>query len=100
MINKEQFIKLINDYQHWLDRMEEVYTVLNSPNLFEADWIEYTNELFSNTIAFLFNEDGADDISWWLFEKSDGICMWDETGKAIPTDTVEDLWNIVKDSRK
>ena len=26
--------------------------------------------------------------------------MWDKDGNEIPTETIEDLWEIVKDNRK
>ena len=69
---------------------------------FESDWVEYASVLFDKTLDLLFNEDGVDDIDWWMYEKSGNpeLKMWDENGKEIPTDTVEDLWNLVKDNQK
>ena len=55
------------------------------------------------TINILFEEEGVDDINWWLFERPmspPGPKMWDSDGKEIPIETIEDLWNIVKDYRK
>lgn len=102
MITKEKFIDLILKQQKWSNRVDEVSEVLNVPTLFESDWVEYASVLFDKTLALLFNEDGIDDIYWWMYEKSENpeLKMWDESGKEIPTDTVEDLWNLVKNNQK
>ena len=102
MITKEEFIDLILKQQKWSNRVDEVSEVLNVPTLFESDWVEYASVLFDKTLTLLFNEDGIDDIYWWMYEKSENpeLKMWDESGKEIPTDTVEDLWNLVKDNQK
>lgn len=102
MITKEEFIKLIEDKKKWEHRIDEVSEVLRC-NPLEMDWVEYGAILFDNVLSLLFEEDGADNINWWIFEKPSlppGAGMWDEEGNEIPTETIEDLWNIVKDSRK
>ena len=102
MITKEEFIDLILKQQEWSNRVDEVSEALNVPTLFESDWVEYASALFDKTLTLLFNEDGIDDIYWWMYEKSENpeLKMWDESGKEIPTDTVEDLWNLVKNNQK
>lgn len=102
MITKEKFIDLILKQQEWSNRVDEVSEVLNVPTLFESDWVEYASVLFDKTLALLFNEGGIDDIYWWMYEKSENpeLKMWNESGKEIPTDTVEDLWNLVKNNQK
>ena len=102
MITKEKFIDLILKQQEWSNRVDKVSEALNVPTLFESDWVEYASILFDKTLDLLFNEDGVDDISWWMYEKSGNpeFKMWDENEKEIPTDTVEDLWNLVKDNQK
>lgn len=103
MINKEQFIELIEEYQKWSTRLEEVETILNA-HLFECDWITYTFKLFDEILELNFNGSGIDTINWWLYEKNGDVNMkmwWNnETKEEIPTDSIEDLWNIVKDDRK
>ena len=102
MITKEEFTKLILEYQRWAKRIDEISEVLNSYTFFECDWVSYTFQLFDETLSFLFNEDGIDDINWWLFEKSGNpeLKMWDADENEIPTETIDDLWEIVKDNRK
>lgn len=102
MITKEEFIDLILKQQEWSNRIDEVSEALDVPTLFESDWVEYTSILFDKTLNLLFNENGVDYIDWWMYEKSGNseLKMWDESGKEIPTDTVEYLWNLVKDNQK
>lgn len=102
MITKEEFIDLISKQQEWSNRIDEVSEVLNTPTLFECDWVEYAATLFDKTLDLLFDTEGTDNINWWMYEKSEdpGPKMWDRNGKEIPTDTIEDLWNLVKDNRK
>jgi hypothetical protein len=80
MITKEQFIKLIADHRKHNDRLDKVEDVL----------------------GLLFQEEGVDDINWWLYEKCEcpDYKMWDKDGNEIPTETLYDLWEIVKDYRK
>lgn len=101
MITKEEFITLISNYQKWDKRIDEVSTILNSPDLFESDWISYTSELFETTLKLVFNKYAIDDINWWIWEKSfnPDLKIWDLDDKEIPTETIDDLWNIVKNNR-
>lgn len=101
MISKEEFIALINEHKKWDDRITQVCDVLKI-NLFDLDWLEYSSLLFEKTISFLFKEEAQDDIFWWLWEKAGRpeMKMWDADDKEIPTETVEDLWELVKDNRK
>lgn len=101
MITKEEFINLVNDHKAYNNRLDEVCNILGV-GIYEADWIMYANVLFDKTINMLFNEDAVDDINWWLWEKAgrSDMKMWDSNGKEIPTETIEDLWELVKNNRK
>lgn len=101
MITKEQFIKLITDNRKHNDRLDEVEDVLGC-TIYDCDWVEYGNVLFDEVLNLLFKEEAVDDINWWLYEKCGrpDYKMWDKDGKEIPTETLDDLWEIVKDSRK
>lgn len=101
MITEEEFKELITDYQKWDKRIDEVSSILKSPDLYEADWISYTSKLFDNTLKLVFNKYAVDDISWWIWEKSfnPDLKMWDKDDNEIPTETIDDLWNIVKENR-
>lgn len=101
MITKEEFIKLISEQKKWDDRLDEVGKALNC-NPLDMDWVEHGARLFDFTLNILFEEEGVDDITWWLWEKngSSEMKMWDKDGKEIPTETIEDLWNIVKNNQR
>lgn len=101
MITKEQFIKLITDNRKHNDRLDEVEDVLGLA-IYDCDWVEYGNILFDEVLGLLFQEEGVDDINWWLYEKCgrQDYKMWDKDGNEIPTETLDDLWEIVKDYRK
>lgn len=102
MISKEEFNKLIEDHIHWSNRIDEVSKVLNFTSLFECDWIDYAAQLFENTINMLFTNDGIDTINWWIYDKRgrSDFKMWDKDDNEIPTETIDDLWNIIKKYRK
>lgn len=101
MINKEQFIELVENHKKWNHRIDEVSTILNS-YIWESDWVSYGGELFDKILNILFNYHAVDAINWWLYEKFDAsphLTMHDGEGNEIPTETVEDLWEVVKDDR-
>lgn len=100
MITKEQFIKLITDHRKHNDRLNEVEDVLGFA-IYDCDWVEYGNILFDKVLGLLFQKEGVDDINWWLYEKCGrpDYKMWDKDGNEIPTETLDDLWEIVKDYR-
>lgn len=101
MITKEQFVKLITDNRKHNDRLDEVEDVLGLA-IYDCDWVEYGNILFDEVLGLLFQEEGVDDINWWLYEKCgrSDYKMWDKDGNEIPTETLDDLWEIVKDYQK
>lgn len=102
MITKEQFIKLITNNRKHNNRLDEVGAVLGC-TIYDCDWVEYGNLLFDEVLNLLFEEEAVDDINWWIYEKPSlppGAGMWDEEGNEIPTETLDDLWEIVKDFRK
>ena len=98
IMNKDEFIKLVSEYQQWNSRIDEVGNVLNC-ELFEADWIEYAHSLFDFVLKKVFDSDGVDIVYWWLFEKSydNDLNMFDADHSEIPTETIDDIWMIVKD---
>lgn len=101
MITEKEFTKLITDYKAWSRRMNSICDVLNI-NIYEADWIDYTYSLFENTLNLLFTDSAVDTITWWLYEKdgNPSLGMCDDEDNEIPTDTIKDLWEIVKSNRK
>lgn len=101
MITKEEFVKLVTDHQKWDDRMEEVCSIMNC-GLIDADWIEYTSMLFDNNLKLLFLPEAVDTILWWMYEITDRSVpnMWDKDHNVIPMETIDDLWDYVKDLQR
>lgn len=100
-MTKDDFTKLISEQLEWSNKIDKICDVLNS-NLYECDWINYTYKLFDKILALSFNEYGIDDINWWVYEKDGNpeLKMYDKDKNEIPTETIDDLWKIVKDYRK
>lgn len=102
MITKEKFVSLILRHQKWMNRINEISDTLNISTLWECDWVNYTVTLFNKTITSFFKEEGIEDIEWWLYEKSGNpeLKIFDTDGSEIPTETIDDLWEIVKGNCK
>lgn len=100
MITKEEFIELLNDRINWNDKVEQLCELLGS-NLWESDIFNYGEILFEKILNLKFNDSGIDIIFWWLYErKYDKDLNIKIDGKEVPSDTLDDLWEIVKDYRK
>ena len=100
MITKEEFIELLNDRINWNNKVEQLCELLGS-NLWESDIFNYGEILFEKILNLRFNDSGIDIIFWWLYErKYDKDLNIKIDGKEVPSDTLDDLWEIVKDYRK
>lgn len=100
MITKGEFIELLNDRINWNDKVEQLCELLKD-NLWESDIFNYGEILFEKILNLRFNDSGIDIIFWWLYErKYDKDLNIKIDGKEVPSDTLDDLWEIVKDYRK
>ena len=100
MITKGEFIELLNDRINWNDKVEQLCELLKD-NLWESDIFNYGEILFEKILNLRFNDSGIDIIFWWLYErKYDEDLNIKIDGKEVPSDTLDDLWEIVKDYRK
>lgn len=104
MITKKEFKELITyiqDIDSELDRWDDF-----GISIWEMPIAEKTGRATDLAVTVLFNEEGADWINWWLYERSamfegePNNKAYDEEGKEIPTETIDDLWNLVKEFRK
>lgn len=70
-------------------------------SLFEMDIVDYPSILFGKVLPILFEENAVENIEWWIWEKrgNSSLKMYIDD-KEIPTETIDDLWEIVKDERK
>lgn len=101
MVSKEDFIKLLKGQIQQMYRIDQINSLLG-PSLIDLDVINYGDTLFNNIMNILFDEEGVDTIDWWLYEKNfrSDYKMWDKDGNEIPTETTDDLWEIIKNNRK
>lgn len=105
MITKEEFVDLIENYQNWnkqLDALSDAFN--NALDICSASVFNYAETLFFELLRIYFNDDGEDWIYWWLFERPHNYDekhqACDENNNPLPTETIEDIWNIVKKYRK
>lgn len=101
MVSKEDFVKLLKGQIQQMYRVDQIVSILGS-SLIDLDVINYGDTLFNNIMNILFDEEGVDTIDWWLYEKNfrPDYKMWDRDGNEIPTETTDDLWEIIKNNRK
>lgn len=104
MMTKENFIEIIKyikeinkESDNWSDiGIDFITTRLGNSVCIFQDVVLQT----------VLNEKGVDWVYWWLYERTPIIegdesnKAFDENGNEIPTETVDDLWNIIKDYRK
>lgn len=103
MITKELFTKFIENaqaYQKELDRWSGF-----GIDLFELPISELSWEFYNRFLEQAFTQDGIDWVNWWMFEKippygGEPLEAYDVNDNIIPTDTIDDLWEIVKDYQK
>ena len=104
MITKEQFTKVIEDtlklnkeYDRW-----DNFGI----NLWELPIGDIVANIAESIWDITFDEEGVDWINWWiyerpaLFEGDEVNKAYNEDGSEIPTETVDDLWNMVERIRK
>ena len=104
MITKEDFIKIIKyikEINEESDKWSDVGIDFGMTNLGNSICI------FQDVVLYaVLNEKGVDWVYWWLYERpalfegDEPNKAYNEDGSEIPTETVDDLWNIVEKFRK
>lgn len=101
MISKAQFSDIIIANQKQSKQLDELKDL--GFDLWETSVSEFGFQMFDKLIETNFCEEGRDWIFWWLYERDsilgDVNKAWDENGKEIPTETIDDLWNLVEKYR-
>ena len=97
-MTKELFTKMILEIQNFGNIVDRMCDVLGT-NFFESPLAEVGWNLVNMLINSHFDEEGQDWINWWLYEKDGNpeLKAFDEADNEIPTETIDDLWNLVKD---
>ena len=104
MITKEDFIKIIEyikEINEESDKWSDVGVDFIMTNLGNSICI------FQDIVLqAMFIEKGVDWVYWWLYERTpikegdEPNKAYNEDGSEIPTETIDDLWNIVEKFRK
>lgn len=98
MITKEQFLEI---YKNISKTIEEGDKLITNPVLNSDYMLDYTGSVWScleTLLNTIFNKEGSDWFYWWFFEKpyvKDEIKARDKYGNILPTETPEDLWNLI-----
>lgn len=100
MINQELFNAIISEIINFNEKVDN-WEELVGPGIFETPMIQSGWKIIEFLILTNFNAEGQDWINWWLYEKSGDpeLKAWDAEDNEIPTETIDDLWNLVKDYR-
>ena len=94
-MDKSNFISAIHDFLEFREN------VANISDAFKLDFTDsnlylYSEKLFCNYMLSNFSSEDVDTILWWCYDKqSNPKLKYIVDGKIIPSDTIEDLWNIV-----
>lgn len=99
LIKKEAFVRFIQNYKYANDRalmlkMEHAVDFVN----FEEPFVQAIEAL----LELYFNKNQKQIIEWWLYEKwntgDESILQLNntETGEEIPSDTPEELWDLIQ----
>jgi uncharacterized protein YvpB len=99
LVKKEAFIRFIENYKYSNDRT----LILKSEH--QIDFVNYEEPFVQAIEALLtlcFNKNQKQIIEWWLYEKwnqIDGSVLQlnnIETDEELPSDTPEELWNLIQ----
>ena len=98
LIKKEAFCRFIDNYKFANDR-----TLLLKTD-FAVDFVNFEEAFVQSIEALLeasFNKSQVQIIHWWLYDKwnaGDEVLQLNnvETGDGIPSDTPEELWDLVQ----
>lgn len=100
LTTKEDFIEITLSYLTCLKDINKLYYLnvhFEGTSIYKFNHLMYAKYIISN-----FTDEGVDWINWWVFEKSDDQTLkaYDKDYKEIPMETIDDLWNYVKQYRK
>lgn len=102
MITKEEFVELIDWHYKQDTEVDRLCTVF--PNFFELEVVDNSFKLVDMVWKICFDTEGHNWISWWLYDckTSSGKCerTYEDNGKIVSVETVDELWNLVKPCRK
>lgn len=102
-MTKEGFIKLIENAQNYSKELDRWHDF--GIDLFESPISELGWNFFDTILQEFFTDEGIEWITWWVYDRisittGEPLKVYDNDGDVIPTDTIDDLWNLVKYCQK
>ena len=99
-MTKEQFIKLMEAIKERYYTIERIYDKLD--DVFGSVGDSFINETSITPIIDVVSEIVEDNdkwIGWYVYDKNWGtderLTVTDNNGNEIPSETLEDLWNLI-----
>lgn len=96
MIGKREFTNLIEEHKKQEERVDDLCKVFSES--FGEPIIDWGFRMFDQLISALFDEEGEDWISYYLYENPEK-CYYQD-GKRIPLESIDDLWLLIEPHRK
>ena len=104
MITKDQFIQAVENSKRYNEVYQSDKFAFIDLEALDETFLKYKDRECSALWEALFEEEGCDWINWWIYEKNS---RWGSSleaknidGSIIPTKTVDDLWELVKEYQK
>lgn len=96
MITFNEFKEVIENFLDFQEELNKYYDL--KVDLYDTKLVSFGETMFDKYIRLIFNNDGVEWIYWWLFERPsvEPEEAWDENGNVIPTETIEDLYNLLQ----
>lgn len=96
MIGKEKLSELIQEYYKQDKRIDIISEFI--PSYYDSSIVNFGWKMFEEVLKAYFTEEGIDWIEYYLYENPEK-CYYINDIK-IPLETIDDLWELVKDNRK
>lgn len=97
-MNKKEFEKLIKSYQGIDNTINDLYSI--GIDMTNSNLVENMGIMLSICIDEVFNSFGADLIDSFLFDVGGSPKYAEIDGKDFPYNTMDELWEIVKNEMK
>ena len=104
MIDKEVFKEAITNSKIYIEHSySDLFKLIDMDKL-DSELLIFKCTECDLLWSSLFTKVGVDWINWWLYEKNapwtvHSLEAKDSNGNVIPTDTIDDLWELVKNER-
>lgn len=100
MITKEELKSLLETHTELVNELDKISDTLNIC-IYENKAVDAALKIFDKALKVIFNDEGLDTLYWWLYEKKENpdLKMWCD-GEELPTETIDDIWELIEDCRK